>query len=69
MSARAEPRFTRDVDVCVLVDADAESERLVASMMTRDDESDVRRLAALVTERGFDRGRDLDALTDSYLNG
>ena len=32
MSARAEPRFTRDVDVAVLVDGDAAAEQLVRSL-------------------------------------
>lgn len=32
MSARAEPRFTRDVDVAVIVDGDAAAEQLVRSL-------------------------------------
>lgn len=33
-AARAEPRFTRDIDVAVLVDDDADSEGLVRSLLT-----------------------------------
>ncbi|CAN5493427.1 nucleotidyl transferase AbiEii/AbiGii toxin family protein [soil metagenome] len=32
ISARAEPRFTRDADICVSVGSDEEAERLVASL-------------------------------------
>ena len=32
MSVRTEPRFTRDVDVCIAVEDDPEAERLVASL-------------------------------------
>lgn len=32
VSARAEPRFTRDVDVCVLVDSDEGAERIVRAL-------------------------------------
>ena len=53
VSARAEPRFTRDVDVCVWVEDDAGAERTTYAL--RADE--VRRLAALVTSRGFHRDR------------
>lgn len=35
VSARAEPRFTRDVDLAVAVDSDAEAERLVSTLVTR----------------------------------
>lgn len=35
VSARAEPRFTRDVDFAVAVASDAEAERLVAGLVTR----------------------------------
>lgn len=35
VSARAEPRFTRDVDFAVAVASEAEAERLVAGLMTR----------------------------------
>ena len=33
MSARAEPRFTRDIDVAVMVDDDADGEGLVRSLL------------------------------------
>ena len=32
VSARAEPRFTRDVDVCVVADSDKEAERIVLTL-------------------------------------
>ena len=32
VSARAEPRFTRDVDVCVVVDSDQAAERLALTL-------------------------------------
>lgn len=35
VSARAEPRFTRDVDLAVAVDSDAEAEGLVRSLLAR----------------------------------
>ncbi|MCA0181241.1 MAG: nucleotidyl transferase AbiEii/AbiGii toxin family protein [Actinobacteria bacterium] len=35
VSARAEPRFTRDIDICVLVDADADAEAVIASFFQR----------------------------------
>lgn len=35
VSARAEPRFTRDVDVCVLVDSDENAERAVLALNER----------------------------------
>ncbi len=35
MSARTEPRFTRDADVCVVVDDDAEAEALVRSLQAQ----------------------------------
>ena len=35
MSARAEPRFTRDVDVCVLVDGDEQAEELASGLTRR----------------------------------
>lgn len=34
MSARVEPRFTRDVDIAVMVDGDAAAEELVRSLIT-----------------------------------
>jgi hypothetical protein len=103
VSARAEPRFTRDIDVAVMVDDDADSEGLVRSLMAspasacpspqqvtlialkllaRDDQTrpqdliDLRALMGVATasdraqaqesvriisERGYDRGRDLKA--------
>lgn len=33
VSARCEPRFTRDVDVCVLVQDDTDAERLLAALV------------------------------------
>ena len=33
VSARAEPRFTRDIDAAVMVDNDADSEELVRSLL------------------------------------
>jgi hypothetical protein len=33
VSARAEPRFTRDIDVAVMVDDDLDGERLVRSLL------------------------------------
>jgi hypothetical protein len=35
VSARAEPRFTRDVDLAVAVQSDVEAERLVSGLVTR----------------------------------
>jgi hypothetical protein len=35
VSARAEPRFTRDVDVCVLVDGDEQAEELASGLTRR----------------------------------
>lgn len=35
VSARAEPRFTRDVDACVLVDGDLEAELIVRALTRR----------------------------------
>lgn len=35
VSARVEPRFTRDIDICVLVDADADAEAVIASFFQR----------------------------------
>ena len=35
VSARAEPRFTRDVDVCVLVDGDEQTEELASGLTRR----------------------------------
>lgn len=34
VSARVEPRFTRDVDIAVMVDGDPAAERLVRSLLT-----------------------------------
>ena len=33
VSARAEPRFTRDIDAAVMADGDADSEALVRSLI------------------------------------
>ena len=35
VSARAEPRFTRDIDLAVVVENDADAERLVHAMLQR----------------------------------
>lgn len=35
VSARSEPRFTRDVDLAVAVDSDADAEKLVARLLAR----------------------------------
>ena len=35
VSARAEPRFTRDIDICVVVDDDSGAERVVAALADR----------------------------------
>jgi hypothetical protein len=83
VSARAEPRTTRDVDVAVAVLDDADAERLVADLRgagfevlatveqrERDRLATVRLGAARVqhvVERGFARGRDLDALLDATI--
>lgn len=50
VSARAEPRFTHDVDVCVLVDTDAQAER-IALQMTGFGYS----VASIVEHERFDR--------------
>ncbi len=50
VSARAEPRFTRDVDLAVAVSGDAEAERLLF----------------LLRGRGYHRDRDLLAIFLSF---
>jgi len=55
VSARAEPRYTRDVDLAVHVTNDSEAERIVSAMSTRGFQIEVvleqRRLARLATAR------------------
>jgi predicted nucleotidyltransferase len=58
VSVRAEPRFTRDADICVAVESDAQSEDLVTSLRTPGylvtslmEQADARRLAAARLER------------------
>ena len=53
VSARAEPRLTRDVDIAVAVASDAAAEALVRLLTQR---------GYQICTRGFARGRDLQAL-------
>jgi len=53
VSARTEPRFTRDVDLVVAVPDDAAAEQLIGALV----------------ERGYSRGRDLVAALDALTNG
>lgn len=69
VSARAEPRFTRDVDVAVLVAGtrpqDAADLLALASVLGPEDRSTARTAVELIVKRGFGRGRTLSALLDA----
>jgi|ERR1022692_958749 hypothetical protein len=65
---RAEPRFTKDVDLAVAVADDAEAEGIVSRLQVRGylisaaseaDLDEARASAAMVEERGFNRGQRL----------
>jgi predicted nucleotidyltransferase len=71
VSARAEPRFTRDCDVAVAVPSDAEAEALVLELLARGwrvaaqlEQEDARRLASvrLLPPAGIDSAHVLDLL-------
>jgi hypothetical protein len=61
VSARTEPRFTRDVDIVVAVSDDERAAQLPADLAL------VRQTAALIATRGYARGRDLVAALESLL--
>jgi hypothetical protein len=78
VSARALPRFTRDIDLVVAVDDDGIAERLVRDLLGdgyllfSTVEHDSGRLAEaavkLITARGYDRGRDLVTLLNALAS-
>lgn len=81
VSIRAEVRFTRDVDLAVVVDDDADAEALVRELSTAGYRplamveheimkrlSTVRADLTLIRERGFDRGQDLQSKLASILD-
>jgi len=83
VSARAEPRFTRDVDIAVAVPDDDAAEGVVRTLMSLGyrlvasvEHDAAGRLATirlarttlrLITERGFHRERDLDQALTALL--
>jgi hypothetical protein len=79
VSAWAEPRFTRDVDLAVAVHTDAEAERLIQwdaidlralrTLVDAKEEQRAREACELIMRRGFQRRRDLRDLLDAYLAG
>ena len=72
ISARTEPRFTRDIDLVMAVADDEEAEQVLRALRanaTGDDLALARTTAELITARGYARGRDLTAALDALAAG
>ena len=71
ISARLEPRFTRDIDLAISVDGDAAAEALVGRFRRQGFQIHTileQEATKLISERGFNRGKDLwEALDLHYL--
>ncbi len=66
VSARAEPRTTRDVDVAVVATGDRQAEQVVSTLTAKvSGGSRARESLALITERGYDRDKDLLAMFEA----
>lgn len=62
VSARTEPRFTRDADLAVALASDAEAEALIHELLrvaSPDEVARARESIALIAIRGYHIGRDL----------
>jgi hypothetical protein len=67
VSARAEPRTTRDVDLVIEVTGDSDAENLILARSDNPDLAEARNALASIETRGYQRGRTLVDAFESFL--